>query len=110
MIALEKNPNAEYDDVAGKIESYLKDFEKYGEVERDLLINSMLKELPKMFTEDADRDRANEILERKGRQTLDDIESILEEEEKEKEKENLTSNNFDSFFQYNTKFKENPLG
>lgn len=107
MIALEKNVNAEYDDVAGKIEMYLNDFEKnYGEVERDILINSMLKELPKMFTEEADRDRANQVLSRKGYQTLDDVETILKEEEEE----NITSNTISPFFQYNTKFKDNPLG
>ena len=106
MISLEKNVDVEYDDVAGKIEMYLNDFEKnYGDVERDILINSMLKELPKMFTEEADRDRANEVLSRKGYQTLDDIETILKEEEEE----NLTSNTISPFFQYNTQFKNNPL-
>ena len=105
-IALEKNLNAEYDDVAAKIEMYLNDFEKnYGEVERDILINSMLKELPKMFTEEADRDRANQVLSRKGYQTLDDVENIVDEEDKD-----ITSNTMSPFFQFNTQFKDNPLG
>ena len=117
MIILEKTGNVEgFDDVAGKLAMYLDDFEKnYTKAERGPRILEMLKELPQQFTEESDIDSANIILEQKGYPTIEEfdatnkalqeIEEILEKQKEEEEEEST----FSPFFNYNKKFKDNPL-
>ena len=117
MIILEKTGNVEgFDDVAGKLAMYLDDFEKnYTKAERGPRILEMLNELPQQFTEESDIDSANIILEQRGYPTIEVFEEANKEiqkieEEFENQKEEKEESTFSPFFNYNKKFRENPLG
>tara|TARA_X000001382_G_scaffold85026_1_gene60266 strand:+ start:16 stop:1830 length:1815 start_codon:yes stop_codon:yes gene_type:complete len=63
-----------------RVTNWLEDIEKnYGIIEQDIIRNSMLKELPQYFDEEADRDALNAILEAKKLPSLDNIEGDIEE-------------------------------
>ena len=64
-----------------RVTDWLEDIKNnYGEIEQDIIRNSMLKELPQYFTEEGDRDALNVILESKELPTLNDIEGDIEQE------------------------------
>ena len=64
-----------------RVTNWLEDIEKnYGTIEQDIIRNSMLKELPEYFDEEADRDALNAILEAKNLPTLNDIEGDIEQD------------------------------